>query len=106
MFESDEAILDDSNSYNDDDQDDSPDDRPLHGAWHAVDGTHRKQFVFVDDGGIYGFSGIAQDELKSIDVYSKMATNDLNDLIVEQKNLNAQQVCYGFDLSTVCLENS
>ena len=92
MSKSDEAILDDSNSDNDDDRDNSPDDRPLHGAWHAVDGTHRKQFVFVDDGGIYGFSGIAQDEITPIDVYSKMETNDIYDLIVEQTNLDAQQV--------------
>ena len=65
LSESDEAILDVSNSDNDDDQDDSPDDRPLYGAWHTVDGTHHKQFVFVGDGSIYGFSGIAQDELLS-----------------------------------------
>ena len=53
----------------------------------------------MDDGDIYGFSGIAQYELKPIDVYSKMVTNDIYDLIAEQTNLNAQQVLMGRRIS-------
>ena len=34
----------------------------LPGTWHIVEGTYRTQLVFADDGGIFGFSGIALDE--------------------------------------------
>ena len=93
-FESDseESLPDSTNSNHNDEQNDSSDDPLLLGTWHTVDGTHRKQFVFADDGGIFGFSGIAPDELKPIDVYSKMVTDDIYDLIVRQTNFNAQQV--------------
>ena len=93
-FESDseESLPDSANSNHNDEQNDSSDDPLLLGTWHTVDGTHRKQFVFADDGGIFGFSGIAPDELKPIDVYSKMVTDDIYDLIVRQTNFNAQQV--------------
>ena len=93
-FESDseESLPDGSNSHHNDGENDSSDDPFLPDTWHTVDGTYRKQFVFADDGGNFGFSGIAPDELKPIDVYSKMVTDDIYDLIVQQTNLNAQQV--------------
>ena len=93
-FESDseESLPDSSNSNHNNEQNDSSDDPLLPGMWHTVDGTYHKQFVFSDDGGIFGFSGIAPDELKPIDVYSNMVTDDIYDLIVQQTNLNAQQV--------------
>ena len=90
--DSEESLPDSTNSNHNDEQNDSSDDPLLLGTWHTVDGTHRKQFVFADDGGIFGFSGIAPDELKPIDVYSKMVTDDIYDLIVRQTYFNAQQV--------------
>ena len=90
--DSEESLPDSSNSNHNDEQNDSSDDPHFPGTWHAVDGTYRKQLVFADDAGIFGFSGIAPDELKPIDVYSNMVTDDIYDLIVQQTNLNAQQV--------------
>ena len=93
-FESDseESLPDSSNSNHNDEQNDSSDDPLYPGTLHIVNGTYRKQFVFADGGGIFGFSGIAPDELKPLDVYSNMVTDDIYDLIVQQTNLNAQQV--------------
>ena len=78
-FESDskESLPDSSNSNHNDEQNDSSDEPHLPGTWHAVDGTYRKQFVFADDAGIFGFSGIAPDELKPIDVHFNMVTDDI-----------------------------
>jgi len=94
LFESDvdNFSLRTSSSDDNDDQPSSSSRNRASGTWFAVDGTHRKQFVFTDDSGIYGFNGLSADTVKPIDVYSMMVTDDIYNLIVEQTNLNAQQV--------------
>ena len=47
--------------------------------------------MFIDDSGIYGFSGMSAATVEPIDVYSMMVIDDVYNLIVEQTNLNAQQ---------------
>ena len=64
----------------------------IRSTWFAVDGSHCKQFLFSDISGIHGFSGVSASSLRPIDVYSKLVTDDVYDLVVEQTNLNAQQV--------------
>ena len=78
-------------SYDDDDQaSNSFNSGPL-GSWSTADGSHRKQFVFTDDRGIFGFTGMSAATVKPIDIYLMMVIDDIYDLIVEQTNLNAQQ---------------
>ena len=62
--------------------------RPL-GTWSTVNGSHRKQFVYSDDSGIYGFSEMQAATVKPADIYSMIITDDVYNLIVEQTNLNA-----------------
>ena len=61
-------------------------------TWFNVDGTCRKQFLFTDNPGIHGMSGISPFAIKPIDVYSKLVPDEVYHLIADQTNLNAQQV--------------
>ena len=87
-FESDFVETSPENSDDDDQGSSVFNGRPL---WSTVNGSYQKQFVFTDDSGIYGFSGMSVATVESIDVYSMMVTDDVYNLIVEQTNLNAQQ---------------
>ena len=67
-FESDFNETTPESSDDDDDQASSSfNSRPL-GSWSIVDGSHRKQFVFVDDIGIYRFTGISAVTVKPIHI--------------------------------------
>ena len=87
-FESDFVETSPENSDDDDQESSVFNDKPL---WSTVNGSYQKQFVFTDDSGIYGFSGMSAATVEPIDVYSMMVTDDVYNLIVEQTNLNAQQ---------------
>ena len=87
-FESDFVETSPENSDDDDQGSSVFNGRPL---WSTVNGSYQKQFVFTDDSGIYGFSGMSAATVEPIDVYSMMVTDDVYNLIVEQTNSNAQQ---------------
>ena len=49
-------------------------------------------FLFTDNLSIHGLGGISHPAIEPIDVCSKLLTDDVYDLVVNQTNLNAQQV--------------
>ena len=61
-------------------------------TWFNVDGTRHKQFLFADNPGIHGLSGISPPAIKPIDVYSKLETDDVYKHAPDQTNLIAQLV--------------
>ena len=47
---------------------------------------------FTDNAGIYGRGGILSPAIKPIDVYSKLVTDNVYDLVVDETNFNEQQM--------------
>ena len=66
-FESDFNETTPESSDDDDQASSSFNSRPL-GLWSTVDRSHRKQFVFTDDRGIHGYTGMSAATVKPIDI--------------------------------------